>query len=163
LPNVDIRHIKALKVLVTHRTRAIDTSIILGENMQQTKKAIETSAAPGAIGPYSQAMMIGNLVFTSGQLPIDPATGKMVEGSIATRTHQALKNLAAVVCEAKGTLNDVVKTTVYLQNIKDFQEVNAVYGEYFQKPYPARSAFEVAALPLGADIEIEAVVAIKQS
>lgn len=131
--------------------------------MQREKYAIETSAAPGAIGPYSQAIKIGNLVFTSGQLPINPATGKITERSITGQTHQALKNLSAVVSGAGGTLNDVVKTTVYLQNISDFQEVNSVYAEYFKAPFPARSAFQVAALPLGADIEIEAIVSIQQS
>lgn len=131
--------------------------------MQQEKKAIETSDAPSAIGPYSQAIMIGDLVFTSGQLPINPATGKITEGSITGQTHQALKNLRAVVSGAGGTLDDVVKTTVYLQNISDFQEVNSIYAEYFKGPFPARSAFQVVALPLGAGIEIEAIVSIRKS
>ena len=125
------------------------------------KRAIETNTAPGAIGPYSQAMLTGNLLFTSGQLPIDPATGKMVEGSVADRAHQAIKNLRAVIEAAGGSLGDVVKTTVFLADIGDFQDVNTVYAEYFEEPYPARSAFQVAALPLGAVLEIEAVVAIK--
>ncbi len=125
------------------------------------KSAIETSNAPGAIGPYSQAMKTGDLLFTSGQLPIDPATGKMVEGSVAERAHQAIKNLKAVIEAAGGNLGDVVKTTVFLADIGDFQDVNTVYAEYFEEPYPARSAFQVAALPLGAVLEIEAVVIIK--
>jgi 2-iminobutanoate/2-iminopropanoate deaminase len=125
------------------------------------KSAIETSNAPGAIGPYSQGMRTGDLLFTSGQLPIDPTTGKMVEGSVADRAHQAIKNLRAVIEAAGGGLGDVVKTTVFLSDIGDFQEVNTVYAEYFEAPFPARSAFQVAALPLGADLEIEAVVAIK--
>jgi len=123
--------------------------------------AIETNNAPIAIGPYSQGMKTGDLLFTSGQLPIDPATGKMVEGSVADRAHQALKNLRAVTEAAGGSLGDVVKTTVFLSDIGDFQEVNTVYAEYFEAPFPARSAFQVAALPLGADLEIEAVVVIK--
>lgn len=123
--------------------------------------AIATDNAPGAIGPYSQAVMTGNLLFTSGQLPIDPATGKMVEGTVEDRTHQALKNLTAIVEAAGATLRDVVKTTVFLSNIDDFQAVNGVYAEYFSSPFPARSAFQVAALPLGSDIEIEAIVAVK--
>lgn len=131
--------------------------------MQQKKRAIETNAAPSAIGPYSQAIMVGDLVFTSGQLPINPATGKITEGTITDQTHQALKNLSAVILGAGGTLDDVVKTTVYLQNISDFQEVNSVYAEYFRTPFPARSAFQVVALPLGAGIEIEAIVSIHQS
>ncbi|MFT5728922.1 MAG: 2-iminobutanoate/2-iminopropanoate deaminase [Desulforhopalus sp.] len=125
------------------------------------KIAIETSNAPGAIGPYSQGMRTGDLLFTSGQLPIDPTTGKMVEGSVADRAHQAIKNLRAVIEAAGGGLADVVKTTVFLSDIGDFQEVNTVYAEYFEAPFPARSAFQVAALPLGADLEIEAVVTIK--
>ena len=125
------------------------------------KRAIESSDAPGAVGPYSQAIQLGNLMFTSGQLPIDPATGQISEGPIAVRVHQVIKNLSAIVTEAGGSLEDVVKTTVFLADIADFQEVNAVYAEYFKSPYPARSAFQVAALPLGADIEIEAIVLIK--
>lgn len=124
------------------------------------KTAVETGSAPGAVGPYSQAIMTGNLLFTSGQLPIDPATGKMVEGTISDRTHQAIRNLSAVIEAAGGTLNDIVKTTVFLSDIGDFQEVNSVYSQYFTEPFPARSAFQVAALPLGADIEIEAIVSI---
>ncbi|WP_136809610.1 RidA family protein [Desulfosediminicola flagellatus] len=125
------------------------------------KTVIETNNAPGAVGPYSQAIMTGNLLFTSGQLPIDPATGKMVEGSISDRAHQVIKNLSAVIEAAGAQLDDVVKTTVFLSDIGDFQEVNAVYAEYFSSPFPARSAFQVAALPLGADIEIEAIVVVK--
>jgi 2-iminobutanoate/2-iminopropanoate deaminase len=125
------------------------------------KSAIETSNAPGAIGPYSQGMRTGDLLFTSGQLPIDPTTGKMVDGSVADRAHQAIKNLRAVIEAAGGGLGDVVKTTVFLSDIGDFQEVNTVYAEYFEAPFPARSAFQVAALPLGADLEIEAVAIIK--
>jgi 2-iminobutanoate/2-iminopropanoate deaminase len=151
--NVDIRHFKYGVAIIKLQVN----------NMQKEKKVIETNAAPGAIGPYSQAIMIGNLVFTSGQLPVNPATGKIVEGSITNQTHQALKNLIEVVSGAGGTLDDVVKTTVYLQNISDFKEVNSVYAEYFKGPFPARSAFQVAALPLGAGIEIEAIVSIHQS
>lgn len=124
------------------------------------KKVIESTDAPGAVGPYSQAIQVGNLMFTSGQLPIDPATGKIPEGPISIRAHQAIKNLSAIVSEAGATLADVVKTTVFLADIADFQEVNAIYAEYFKSPHPARSAFQVAALPLGADIEIEAIVLI---
>ena len=124
------------------------------------KKAISTSNAPGAIGPYSQAIASGNLLFTSGQLPIDPATGKMAEGSVADHAHQAIKNLIAIIEAAGGSLDNVVKTSVFLADIGDFQAVNAVYAEYFSTPLPARSAYQVAALPLGADIEIEAIVVI---
>lgn len=127
----------------------------------EEKIVIDTDKAPGAIGPYSQAVRVDNLLFTSGQLPVDPTTGTLLEGSIADCTHQVIKNLAAVIEAAGGTLSDVVKTTVYLADLANFQEVNAVYAEYFSEPFPARSAFQVAALPLGAGIEVEAVVHIK--
>lgn len=126
-----------------------------------TKQIIDTPNAPAAIGPYSQAVITGDLLFTSGALPIDPTTGKMVEGDIAARTHQVFNNLTAIAEEAGTTLDNAVKVTVYLADIADFQAVNAVYGEYFNKPFPARSAFQVAALPLGADIEVEAVINLK--
>lgn len=126
-----------------------------------SKTIIETTEAPAAIGPYSQAVATGDLLFTSGALPIDPATGKMVEGSIADRAHQVFKNLAAVAKEAGTSLDNAVKTTVYLADISDFQAVNAVYSEYFKAPFPARSAFQVAALPLGSDIEVEAILNLK--
>lgn len=125
-----------------------------------TKKAIHTDKAPAAVGPYSQAVMTGGLLFTSGQLPIDAATGKMPEGPIEERAHVVFKNLAAIAEEAGTSLANVVKTTVYLANIADFQAVNAVYADYFPEPFPARSAFQVAALPLGADIEVEAIFAL---
>lgn len=126
-----------------------------------SKKIIETPNAPAAIGPYSQAVVAGDLLFTSGALPIDPATGKMPEGSIEVRAHQVFKNLSAIAEEAGTSLDNAVKTTVYLADIADFAAVNAVYGEYFNKPFPARSAFQVAALPLGADIEVEMVINLK--
>lgn len=125
------------------------------------KIIVETPTAPGAVGPYSQAVKVGDMLYTSGQLPLDPETGRFPEGPIAIRAHQAIKNLAEIVKAAGASLDDVVKTTVFLSDINDFQEVNAVYAEYFKSPCPARSAFQVAALPLGADIEIEAIVLVK--
>ncbi len=122
-----------------------------------SKTIISTDKAPAAIGPYSQAVVTGKLLFTSGQLPIDPATGKIPEGNIETRAHIVFKNLTAIAQEAGTSLDKAVKTTVFLADIADFQAVNAVYAEYFNAPFPARSAFQVAALPLGADIEVEAV------
>lgn len=124
-----------------------------------SKELISTDEAPGAVGPYSQAIKFGSFLFTSGQLPIDPASGKMPEGSIEVRAHQCLRNLQSVARAAGATMDDALKVTVFLADIADFQAVNAVYAEYFSAPYPARSAFQVAALPLGADIEIEAVFA----
>lgn len=125
------------------------------------KQSVSTPKAPGAIGPYSQAIITGNLLFASGQLPINPETGKMPEGSIGNRARQVFENLRAIVEEAGGTLDDVVKTTVFLTDLQDFKEMNEVYATYFSAPFPARSAVQVAALPLGADIEMEAIVSLK--
>jgi len=122
-----------------------------------SKKTIHTDEAPPAIGPYSQAVMTGRLLFTSGQLPIDPVTGKIPEGPIEVRAHIVFKNLSAIAKAGGTNLDNAVKTTVYLLDIADFQKVNQVYAQYFNDPFPARSAFQVAALPLGADIEVEAV------
>lgn len=124
-------------------------------------KTIKTTDAPAAIGPYSQAAVAGDLLFASGQLPIDPATGKMVKGTIEDRAHQVFKNLRAIAEAAGSGLDKAVKTTVFLADLSNFQAVNAVYTEYFKEPFPARSAFQVAALPLGADIEVEAVINLK--
>lgn len=121
------------------------------------KTIVDTDKAPKAIGPYSQAVLSENLLFTSGQLPIDPAVGKIVEGSIEERTHMVLKNLQAIADKAGTSLDKVVKTTVFLTDMNDFQAVNKVYAEYFKEPFPARSAYQVAALPLGANVEIEAI------
>jgi 2-iminobutanoate/2-iminopropanoate deaminase len=122
-----------------------------------SKKRIKTEQAPAAIGPYSQAIATETLLFTSGQLPIDPATGKLSAGPIEEQAHIVFGNLQAIA-EAGGTnLDKAVKVTVFLADINNFQAVNAVYAEYFKEPYPARSAIQVAALPLGADLEIEAV------
>lgn len=120
-------------------------------------KKLSTQKAPAAVGPYSQGIQTGNLFFLSGQLGLNPETGKMVEGGIDKQTHQVFKNIQAVL-ESEGlTLNNVVKVLVLLSDINDFAAVNAIYGEYFNEPYPARSAFQVAALPLGGQIEIEVI------
>lgn len=120
-------------------------------------KKLSTQKAPAAVGPYSQGIQIGNLFFLSGQLGLNPETGKMVEGGIEKQTHQVFKNIQAVL-ESEGlTLNNVVKVLVLLSDINDFAAVNAIYGEYFNEPYPARSAFQVVALPLGGQIEIEVI------
>ncbi|MCF6247240.1 MAG: RidA family protein [Desulfobacula sp.] len=122
-----------------------------------SKKTIQTDNAPAAIGPYSQGVITGRLLFTSGQLPIDPATGKIPEGSIEDKAHLVFKNLAVIAKKAGISLDNIVKTTVFLADINDFSAVNQVYAQYFKEPFPARSAFQVAALPLGADVEMEAV------
>jgi len=123
-------------------------------------KAIHTDNAPAAIGPYSQAIKAKDFVFASGQIPIDPATGAIVEGAITEQTTQALNNVKAIL-EAAGTdLEHVVKTTVYLANMDDFAAMNAVYAQFFKEPYPARSAVAVKSLPKEVLVEVE-VLALK--
>ncbi len=120
------------------------------------KKIISTDRAPKAIGPYSQAVYVNGHLYISGQLPIDPATGKMPEG-IAAQTEQVLTNIQAILEEAKFTLDDVVKCTVLLKDINDFAAMNEVYAKFYASKPPARAAYEVANLPLGASIEIETI------
>ena len=125
------------------------------------KKVISTTKAPAAIGPYSQAIQVGNLVYTSGQIPIDPATGVFVEGGIREQTRQSLLNVKAILEEAGLTMSDVVKTTVFLADMNDFADMNAVYAEFFAESYPARSAVAVKMLPKGALVEIEVVAGMQ--
>ncbi len=120
-------------------------------------KVFHTDQAPKAVGPYSQVVQGGNTVFVSGQIPIDPATGKVVTGGIQAETEQSLKNAQAILAEAGLTLKDVMKVTVYLDNIDDFSAMNEVYAKYFSDHKPARAAFEVAKLPLGVGVEIEMI------
>lgn len=123
-------------------------------------KAISTSKAPAAIGPYSQAIRTGNLIFVSGQLPIDPATGNFPEGGIKELTRQSLTNLKSIL-EAEGTdMAHVVKTTVFLADMGDFADMNEVYAQFFQTPYPARSAVAIKTLPKNARVEVEAVAEV---
>ncbi|WP_018659379.1 RidA family protein [Allofustis seminis] len=122
-------------------------------------KNIHTDKAPAAVGPYSQAIMTEGLLFLSGQLGIDPATGKMVEG-VAGQAEQMLKNAQAILEEAGVGFEKVIKTTVFLTDMADFQKVNEIYAKYFSKPFPARSAIAVAALPVGGLVEIEMIVEI---
>ena len=124
------------------------------------KEVIYTTKAPAAIGPYSQAIKVGNLVYTSGQIPIDPTTGAFVEGDIKEQTRQSLANIKAILAEAGLNMSNVVKTTVFLADMNDFADMNAVYAEFFTEPYPARSAVAVKTLPKGALVEIEVVAAI---
>ena len=121
------------------------------------KKVISTSKAPSAIGPYNQAVKVGNLVYTSGQIPINPATGVFVEGGIKEQTRQSLLNVKAILEEAGLTMGDVIKTTVFMADMNDFADMNAVYAEFFPESYPARSAVAVKTLPKGALVEIEVV------
>ena len=121
------------------------------------KEVISTKAAPAAIGPYSQAIRVGNLVYTSGQLPIDPATGTFPEGGVKEQTRQSLTNVEVILKEAGLTMDNVVKTTVFLADMNDFADMNGIYAEFFAEPYPARSAVAVKTLPKGALVEIEVV------
>ncbi len=120
-------------------------------------KVISTTKAPAAIGPYSQAIQVGNLIYTSGQIPIDPATGTFAEGGIKEQTRQSLLNVKAILEEAGVTMANVVKTTVFMADMNDFADMNAVYAVFFSEPYPARSAVAVKTLPKGALVEIEVV------
>ena len=123
------------------------------------KSVISTSKAPAAIGPYSQAIQVGNLLYASGQIPIDPSTGSIVDGGIKEQTRQSLLNIQAILEEAGLSFANVIKTTVFLADINDFADMNGVYAEFFSEPYPARSAVAVKSLPKGALVEIEVVAA----
>lgn len=125
-----------------------------------SKQIVKTDNAPSPVGPYSQANVVNGMVFTAGQLGMKPGETSLVLGGIAAETRQALMNLQAVLEAAGSSLEKVVKVTVFLDNIEDFAEMNTVYGEYFTQNPPARSAFEVARLPLSAKVEIEAVASI---
>lgn len=124
------------------------------------KEIISTTAAPAAIGPYSQAVKVGNLIFCSGQIPLDPATGEMIGGGIAEQTRQVMANLGAVLTSAGASYADLVKTTIYLTDLGCFALVNEIYAEYCGTAAPARATVEVAGLPKGALIEIEGVAVI---
>ena len=124
-------------------------------------KAISTADAPAAIGPYSQAIKSGDLVFLSGQVPIDPKTGELVGGDIAAQTERVLDNLAAVLAASGAAFDDVVKTTIYLVDLGDFQVVNQTYAKRFSAAPPARATVQVSALPKGARVEIDAIARTK--
>ena len=124
------------------------------------KEIISTENAPGAIGPYSQAVKVGGMVFCSGQIPIDVATGEFVSNDIAEQTHQVLKNLSAVLEAAGGGLNNVVKTTVFLADMNDFTAMNEVYAEYFSDNKPARATVQAARLPRDARVEIDCIAVV---
>lgn len=121
------------------------------------KEIINTKKAPAAIGPYSQAVKIENLVFTSGQIPIDPATGDFVHGDIKAQTEQSLKNIEVILAKANMDLSNAIKVNVFLKDMNDFVKVNEVYAKHFKKPFPARSCVQVAKLPKDASVEIEVI------
>jgi reactive intermediate/imine deaminase len=123
------------------------------------RQPVSTDQAPAAIGPYSQAVRSGNLVFLSGQIPLDPATGQLVEGDIATQSRRVFDNLRAVCEAAGGDLGRVVRVGIYVVDLADFAAVNGVMAEYFDAPYPARSTIEVSGLPRGARVEVDAILA----
>ena len=127
------------------------------------KKIISTDEAPGAIGPYSQAVRRGSLLFCSGQIPLDPKSGEIVSGDIATQTRRVLDNIAAVLRAEGLTFDNVVKTTIFLTDLRDFQTVNEVYSSYFKEQPPARSTVQVSALPKGAKVEIEVIAAAEEA
>ena len=122
--------------------------------------AISTKKAPQAIGPYSQGVITAGFLFVSGQLPLDPKSGELLEGNISVRTEQIFKNMAAIVAAAGASMSNVAKITLFLTDMNDFKVVNEVYSKYFNDPFPARSTVQVAALPLGSNIEAEAIVSI---
>ena len=124
------------------------------------KQVIHTDNAPAAIGPYVQAQKIDNLIFTSGQLGIDMATGKLAEG-VSAQAHAAMKNLGSILREAGADYADIIKTTIFVQDLADFKTVNEIYATYFDGTFPARSCVQVAALPLGGLVEIEAIALVK--
>lgn len=121
------------------------------------RQAVSTSGAPAAIGPYSQAIRAGSLIFVSGQIPLDPATGSLVEGDIAAQTHRVFQNLRAILDAAGSSLDHVVRVGVYLADMNDFAAMNAVYATYFREPAPARATIEAARLPKDARVEIEVI------
>ncbi len=121
------------------------------------KESVASPSAPAAIGPYSQAIRAGSLVFLSGQIPLDPATGALVQGDIAAQTTRVMENLRAVLAAAGCSFADVVRTTIYLVDLAHFATVNETYGRFFEAPFPARATVQVAALPKGAQVEIDAI------
>jgi 2-iminobutanoate/2-iminopropanoate deaminase len=127
-----------------------------------TRRAVSTTGAPAAIGPYSQGIIGGGLVFCSGQIGLDPATGNLVEGGVEAQAERALRNLTAVLDAAGCAFADVVKTTLFLADIGDFAAVNAIYGRFMPDPPPARSTFAVGALPKGALVEVEAIAVLPE-
>ncbi len=123
-------------------------------------RAVHTDGAPAALGPYSQAIVAGGFVYTAGQIPLDPDSGELVEGGVEVQAERVLENLGAILAAAGSSFSKVVKTTVFLSDMDDYAAVNEVYARYFREPYPARSAVEVARLPRGVRLEIEAVARI---
>jgi 2-iminobutanoate/2-iminopropanoate deaminase len=127
------------------------------------KKIISTTDAPAAVGPYSQAVRVGSTIYCAGQIPLDPKTGQIVSGGIDAQTRRVLDNIAAVLKAEGQTFENIVKTTIFLTDLSDFQTVNEIYGSYFKHQPPARSTVQVSALPKGANVEIEVIAAAEES
>jgi reactive intermediate/imine deaminase len=125
-----------------------------------SRQIIATAQAPAAIGPYSQAVRAGTTVYCSGQIPLDPATGALVEGDITAQARRVFENLKAVAAAAGGSLDDAVRVGIYVTDLQHFAAVNAVMAEYFKTPYPARSTIEVSGLPKGAQVEVDAILVV---
>jgi 2-iminobutanoate/2-iminopropanoate deaminase len=163
--DADLRRALGLS-LCSNRVRRQGRRFIVPGRFEVTirhmKKAISTKDAPAAIGPYSQAVRSGGFVFCSGQIPLDPKTGEIVAGDIKAQTRRVLDNIAAVLKAEGLTFQNVVKTTIFLTDLGDFQNVNQIYGSYFKNDPPARSTVQVAALPRGANVEIEVIAAADQ-
>ncbi|GAB5405306.1 MAG: RidA family protein [Aureliella sp.] len=123
-------------------------------------KVVNTDNAPAAIGPYSQAVLAGGMLYVSGQIPLDPDSGEVVDGGVAGQTKRVLENLKAVVAAGGGDLSKVVKVTIYITDMGQFSVVNEIYGSYFSDPFPARACVQVSALPKGVDVEMDAIVQI---
>ena len=147
---------KLLLILCT--IPVIPNNLYSEESKKMSKEIISTDNAPQAIGPYSQAVKTGNLIFISGQIPLDPKTGDIVDGTIEDQANQVLENIKSI-CEAAGHgLEDIVKITIFLTDLGNFATVNEVMKKYFKEPYPARATVEISGLPLGVEVEIEAIV-----
>ncbi len=147
---------KLLLILCT--ISVIPNNLYSEESKKMPKEIISTDTAPQAIGPYSQAVKTGNLIFISGQIPLDPKTGDIVDGTIEDQANQVLENIKSI-CEAAGHgLEDIVKITIFLTDLGNFATVNEVMKKYFKEPYPARATVEISGLPLGVEVEIEAIV-----
>ena len=147
---------KLLLILCT--ISVIPNNLYSEESKKMSKEIISTDNAPQAIGPYSQAVKTGNLIFISGQIPLDPKTGDIVDGTIEDQANQVLENVKSI-CEAAGHgLEDIVKITIFLTDLGNFATVNEVMKKYFKEPYPARATVEISGLPLGVEVEIEAIV-----
>jgi 2-iminobutanoate/2-iminopropanoate deaminase len=142
--------------------RGTQHTVSFSRSGDEIMEQIQTTDAPAAIGPYSQAIAQGQLLFTSGQLPIDPATGELRNNDIVLAARQVLLNLRAVLIAGRADMNTVIKTTVFMKDMQDFKAFNEIYAEFFKEPFPARSCVQVAALPKEALVEIEAVAVRKE-